>query len=371
MFLGNAGLTLACAKWGLKDCPGKQISRQDKKMSYSYGKALALGDFYNSEENLFNDTKAVYQMSEIFKCMDKEGAVLAEQKTHPEVEYPDCTWINIALGGDYLELTSTNYNHFSWDNIKEYVKVHATAISYALIAKDLKDMGDENQSQYYLNRALMANALADHFLTDAFAAGHVRTPRWDLKEWAESRLSGPLKKQRGDILASLMHNFESKNLQSQEVGLAVRNSIGDKWRTQSDGSLHECTKNSDPGIIVPLEAVSASVGDIFNAYYNGIEPKDVYEAIKYVPYTVEGNIEDKYKLPTDSTAKNAFINTLKSFIAEPLNELTINYDIEKLSKEMTSLMASFRARITNEINSDKALSLRLPAKFKEAMKNVH
>jgi hypothetical protein len=58
-----------------------------------------------------------------------------------------------------------------------------------------------------------------HFLTDAFASGHMRTPR---------KLLG----RDGSLLAGVMHDLEN------DLGLLVRNDLGQSWRAFGDSSLN-------------------------------------------------------------------------------------------------------------------------------------
>jgi hypothetical protein len=66
---------------------------------------------------------------------------------------------------DYARLHSVDWDHFGEDGHLVYNTGHEAAIQYAM-------SGDSD-----LHLAYAMNAFADHFLTDAFSAGHMRTPR--------------------------------------------------------------------------------------------------------------------------------------------------------------------------------------------------
>ena len=108
-------------------------------------------------------------LEKVFKCIDKEGRVHARQETHPDTEYPDCTWVNLFSGTKFLKVLSTNINHFGWYNIIEYINVHNQALDLALKAHDFRGENRLEDAEYYFNKSLFFNAYADHFLTDAFS----------------------------------------------------------------------------------------------------------------------------------------------------------------------------------------------------------
>ena len=82
-------------------------------------------------------------------------------------------------------------------------------------------------------------------------------------------------------------------------------------------------------------------------------------------------LKTKYKLPADSAEKSNFLTQLKSFLPFPLDKVALSYDIEKLTQALPSIMANFRSRVSKELTENPELDLRLPSKYKEAMKNIH
>ena len=77
------------------------------------------------------------------------------------------TW---STDGRYLKLAKKNFDHFGVDAITCYMAGHILA---QRAASEAKRAGDPQR----LLRAYAINAFADHFLTDLFAAGHMRNPR--------------------------------------------------------------------------------------------------------------------------------------------------------------------------------------------------
>lgn len=85
----------------------------------------------------------------------------------------------------YFSLASRNLSHFSagGNAVATYTKWHSDALVDALAAGQTGDAS-------VWRRALTKEAFADHFLTDVFSAGHVRTPRADIKQWYDSNMPG-------------------------------------------------------------------------------------------------------------------------------------------------------------------------------------
>ena len=106
----------------------------------------------------------------------------------------------------YYRLASMNFSHFSagggtaWQT---YTKWHATAVAAAFQAGVSKD------SQQWLV-ALTREAFADHYLTDSFSAGHIRTPRGTIKS-----VYGVMFPSGSEPLVRYMSRFLYQTLDSQ------------------------------------------------------------------------------------------------------------------------------------------------------------
>lgn len=94
-------------------------------------------------------------------------------------------------------LAAGNISHFSAEgaNWREYSSWHAKALSDAVGARPGRD-------DRLWRQALSKEAFGLHFLTDAFSAGHVRTPRGDIQVWYAKRYPGS--KPLIDYLAEFM-----------------------------------------------------------------------------------------------------------------------------------------------------------------------
>lgn len=82
----------------------------------------------------------------------------------------------------YLLLASRNISHFSGGGTvwQAYTSWHAKALVDALDAGRMSDPA-------LFRRALTKEAFGLHFLTDSFSAGHVRTPRAEIRDWYQQR----------------------------------------------------------------------------------------------------------------------------------------------------------------------------------------
>jgi subtilisin family serine protease len=85
----------------------------------------------------------------------------------------------------YLLLATRNLSHFSAGGTawQAYTMWHGKAIADALQAGQASD-------QAVWRRALTKEAFGDHFLTDMFSAGHVRTPRAEIRDWYDRYFPG-------------------------------------------------------------------------------------------------------------------------------------------------------------------------------------
>jgi hypothetical protein len=184
---------------------------------------------------------------------------------------------NTVTKGRYLNLAATNFDHFSEGAIAAYKAGHACALKFAELAgKGLSDPGiDPNwhPPPLTLENAYMRNAFADHYLSDLFSAGHLRTDRVKLHNWSMWKVPGT-EIFCGDYLAMFVHDEDS------HYGLKVENERGERWSCYGDKRYFnpENQKNRD----LCAEAVKISIQEIYQAYQtkNGAP---VYGALKLIP----------------------------------------------------------------------------------------
>lgn len=111
-----------------------------------------------------------------------------------------------------------------------------------------------------LKEAYVIEACAQHYLTDLFLAGHIRTPRHELHS---VHYSGEVHLM--DRFAGLMHDEESAN------GLKVTNREGKTWMMQ-DGKWLWAGVENDENLKIAKEAAQTSVNEIWRTRDSGKIP---------------------------------------------------------------------------------------------------
>jgi hypothetical protein len=241
------------------------------QLGLTYGEIVALvGDLYASFEDL---TKAPLK-----EVMDLIPLIRSEKTTTAEFQ--------AATAGRYGDLALKNVSHFSgvptqknkdvWkkergveidSNMGVWREQHRAAIAYA--RQGLADL------------AWGTNAGADHFLSDAFSGGHIRTPRADL-------IGGGVTGKAKDVRSKVLHDLDSA------YGVEVTNALGHKWLAFGDNYLDPDAK--DPkyaaGRVMVLKAIELSKKDIADALAKGKaypDPSTIkgFAAEQLVPHAVD------------------------------------------------------------------------------------
>lgn len=147
--------------------------------------------------------------------------------------------------GRHLKLEEVNYDHFGNDAWLAYSAGHRVAMHEAVLAKTSGDLT-------HLRRAYAMNAFACHFLTDRFASGHIRNPRYELAQHVTPSVVGSL-------LAKFMHDEDS-------FGLHVHNSVGEHWVAYGDSNYFEPV-NAEHKQRLDV-AMQKSADEVYAAYEN-------------------------------------------------------------------------------------------------------
>jgi hypothetical protein len=146
----------------------------------------------------------------------------------------------------YLLLAGRNISHFSAGGTawQAYSLWHGKAIADALEA-------GQNPDQRIWLRALTKEAFGDHFLTDMFSAGHVRTPRAEIRDWYQRHFPDA-----SDRFISYMAKFIFDRLDERQqlppllwwIGWITKSVMGDRIRAMGGESV----KSFSLGDIVSL-----------------------------------------------------------------------------------------------------------------------
>ena len=163
--------------------------------------------------------------------------------------------------GRYMRLAQVNWDHFGQAAVNVYTAGHKLATDRAAGARQLPTPAQRKASLWV---AYAFNAFADHFLTDLFSAGHLRTPRKELYNHAHLE---------GSICAWYMHDEECC------WGLRVRNAQSTGWIAYGDKKLLDDQDRGNLAIV--QQAVQASIDDVWAAF-NG-QPRPTPSALQLIP----------------------------------------------------------------------------------------
>lgn len=288
--LGSAGTQTLKLANGLKLSYGELVSLGDYYglPNYPISKGLSSDDrkarFINAFNSFANNSKITNEVKQILAILHNQKKLIDEalargedpEKASKALSVENARKLNCITGGGcsdawflspgrYLELARTDFDHFSHNAWSSYQTGHAVAIEYAIAAHRTHD-------SKLLALAYAVNAFASHFLSDRFAAGHIRTPRTKLPNMVTPTLTGSL-------LAGFMH------LEENTYGLHVRNKHGDYWMVYGDQAYYT-EKNKTNREILRL-AMQTSADQIFAAYKTGLVPMDSVEDL--IPFPIETN----------------------------------------------------------------------------------
>jgi hypothetical protein len=365
-----------------------RLHRQDKREAFRYGELVALsGDFYATPDELYWETPTCIpwlweknDLSDIRAAFAKEiEAIEAQQRGG--VEYPDHNIVYLWNAKAYDELALSNTAHFGWHNLKAYCQHHRAALEYARQAYQLRDIEPAKAAELW-GLALFTNAFADHFLTDAFAAGHIRVPRHEIRCWAEDQAYSD---QLAGALAKLLHDQdghlntlhgEGHSLAGNGTeGLWVCNPRGDTWHTRCDGQLFIDTSGNDPAVHLPVEAVRASVKELFMVYLAGDEglPAGLYEATAYVPFPhPEGpGLADKFPAGISAARVEKLLAGTQWYMKIPYIGPSLAAEpIKALFSALPTLLENFQQVVKADAVEGSELTKRLPKVLIDAFESI-
>ena len=145
-----------------------------------------------------------------------------------------------------------------------YKAGHAAALAVSAQAS-------EGRNVSALQHAYFLEAYAQHFLTDLFSAGHLRTPRRLLHQSIES-INNPWP---ADKVNREMHDEDSA------AGLWVTNQFGEGWAVYGDKELSSAKsyKNVDQAVT----AIRLGIDEVWEAFRTGVKRSvDTYQALRKV-----------------------------------------------------------------------------------------
>ena len=173
--------------------------------------------------------------------------------------------------GRYSKLALSNLDHFGVDAIACYTAGHAVAQGYAVRAYHSDD------PQGGLSLAYAINAFADHFLTDLFSAGHMRTPRRQMYDY-KSKLGTGIAATLSGACAKAMHDEDSK------FGLWVDNAMGDHWVAYGDARYRDACNAANRAIM--KKALQQSMNNVWHAFNTQTITGQNSQVYSYLPNVI-------------------------------------------------------------------------------------
>jgi hypothetical protein len=196
-------------------------------------------------------------------------------------------------GYPFYENAVYNVDHFAEGNALDVWRTgHRLAVEAALAARSKK--GAEQLRE--LKRALSINGMADHFGTDLFASGHMRTKRRSLLFSAKD-----LKCSAEDVgtAASFWHDEDNQfglmvdSPENKKRGLKPFRAYGDKMGYTEVNKIN---------FGYTIEFVTASIKEVLEAFVSGKKPSgtDADGPARFIPQPIEGNHAPLFKVDSSS-----------------------------------------------------------------------
>jgi len=176
--------------------------------------------------------------------------------------------------GRYTHLAEKNFDHFGQFAKAAWTAGHIRAQEEAVRvhkARYSDTLGIGLRSCYAIN------AFADHFLTDLFAAGHMRTPRKDL---FDADVKGGAPRISSGYCVKGMHDEDNK------FGLQVENKLGDKWVAYGDSRYRDWPNAANRRIM--KRALQQSIDDVWNAFQTGVVTTES-KVLSFLPTIIDSS----------------------------------------------------------------------------------
>ena len=167
-------------------------------------------------------------------------------------------------------------------------------------------------------RAMAMNGFGDHFLTDAFAGGHIVTPRKELLDEYATRLFGVLRVggvlQCANIPSLAWHDLDNR------FGVKVDNMAGDEWLTFGDDYANSdelpLGQSRSPTLLHVVKATAGSIRQMWEAAAGNM-PTDLSPVLNEIPRPKLG--PDEYPRWRPDPAQ-AWDTQLRFAAGEPVGE---------------------------------------------------
>lgn len=287
-----------------------------KGVKFTYAEIIAMGDFYETYDQMAAASAA--ELAGLKSLIDRskryyEGKVTSGSPvgTNPG----DSDWQS-ATANRYLKLAEDNFAHFAPSNStyinftssktnhkREWDKYHTRAI-------DIMRKGVNSNATI---QALPVNAFGDHFLTDAFSAGHLFN-KDDLSNYFKSLvMSGGKVNANGETMFGAIANKTfvgtlkstfSKYETVEWKGVVFRPNIDDADRFKK---LLIGIMEKEPDVIGKT-MVAKLIHDALNDYPGGVP--------------VSNNVGDSWMLTGDGTLNKANLDIMRKAVKQSIRNLS-------------------------------------------------
>ncbi len=198
---------------------------------------------YDKYQSYLPEILRIYnEMSEAIKDQIRTGQKL-DLSTKYDLRFNDATggWGGFIVRGLYLDLADANFDHFDKQAAKTYFTAHEKALKLAASAKSTDD----------LRKAYFIDGFGAHFLSDLYASGHIRVPRYEISKLCKGLLPVSLK-------AKSMHDEDGNS------GLTMVDGGGRYWFAKGDKNYYTLENTADRQRVVA--ALQQSVDQVYAAY---------------------------------------------------------------------------------------------------------
>lgn len=175
-------------------------------VNFSYGQIIAMADLFGSvDEMMAADAR---DLQKIKTLIERSTSFYKGNKANRSLDVSDEEWQGVTADR-YLKLAEDNYEHFSPDVLFNGAPFAKAAHKYGTnksaweayhqraIQEAQKAYLSSSNSTVFPEQALIVNAFGDHFLTDAFASGHIINKETTIAYFKSNFYSGSSLKPEG------------------------------------------------------------------------------------------------------------------------------------------------------------------------------
>lgn len=205
---------------------------------------------------------------------------------------------------NYVPLAENNIDHFAETALIAYQSGHRLAIKAALAARMLADPDEQTKMMHH---AFALEGFACHFLTDLFAAGHMRTPRLQLHQKFGTQI--------GALLSLFQHEEDGVE------GLTVEDKQGHSWAAFGDGHLFD--GNSEKNRKFAQAAVKQAISEVHQAFLAGEEHRPDVSVFDLIPKPAAHNPSPLFRLEGDKLMYRKKLDDVHSTAYKEISNLSL------------------------------------------------